>query len=37
MSLINIGISSIALTFDPETDEWILSEVLEGVTCMKGV
>ena len=31
MSLLNIRLSSLALAFDPETDEWLLYENLEGV------
>ena len=37
MSLLNVGISSLTLAFGTDTDEWILSEILEGVVCMKDV
>ena len=37
ISLINIMISSLTLAFGTDTDEWILSEILEGVVCMKDV
>ena len=37
MSLLNIGISVLALTFYPETYEWLLSEILEEVMCVKDV
>ena len=37
MSLLNIRLSSLALAFDPETDEWLLYEILEGGVCMKYV
>ena len=37
MSLLNIRLSSLALAFDPETDEWLLYENLEGVIWMKDV
>ena len=37
MSLLNIGLSALALRMDPNTDDWLLEEVLAGSSSMKAV
>ena len=37
MSILNIGLSALSLTLDPNCDEWLIKEVLAGASSMKTV
>ena len=37
MLVLNLGLANLALSIDPNADEWLLNEVLAGTSSMKAV